>query len=60
MMGEQIELIKDGAIQLAEFEKVLCKCGHSIMCHDWCEGCCDRSMCGCNKFEQDNIATFKG
>lgn len=52
--GEK-NLIVSGAIDLAKLERVLCKCGHSIMNHYWCEGCCDRSGCGCKKFEFDRI-----
>ncbi len=39
-------------INLGELDKIKCKCGHSMMCHYFCEGCCDRSMCWCGKFEQ--------
>ena len=39
------------AIDIVALSWARCNCGHSMMTHRDGDGCCDRSMCNCKKFE---------
>lgn len=48
-MTKQEEIEK--AINIERLASVLCKCGHPLGTHYFGEGCCDRHLCWCEKFE---------
>ena len=45
------------AIDIVALSWARCNCGHSMMTHRDGDGCCDRSMCNCKKFEPQQPET---